>query len=84
MPQWVTLAGLGAADMPQCDSYEDESQNADTLPNLDEEPEVDPDAEILLLRGDKMARGMVCCKQDLVTQLVDPREAPFWIHISIK
>ena len=47
------------------DLYEDEKQNEQTLPQLAEELELMPKvgdyyirAEILLPRGDKMARGM--------------------------
>ena len=60
------MVDLGLEKTLQYDSYEDESQNADALPILDEKPEVTPkwegqyvNAEILLLRGDKMARGRV-------------------------
>ena len=52
--------------MSQYDPYEDKSQNGETFPILDEEPEVtlewadqDLNAEILLPTGDKMIRGHV-------------------------
>ena len=55
---------LGAEEKFQYDPYENKSQNADTLPILDEEPEVTPElggqylnAEILFPRWDKTARG---------------------------
>ena len=58
------LVELGVEDIPQYDPHEDELSNAKMFPMLDEEPEVIPnwgyqyvDAEILLQRGDKMARG---------------------------
>ena len=57
---------LGVEDTLQYDTYEDELQNANTFPMLDEESEVTPEwgnqyvnAEILLPRGDRMARGQV-------------------------
>ena len=57
----------------QYDLYEGKSQNAKTFPILYEEQEVIPgwgdlyvNAEILLLRGDKMTRGQVVqWKQDV-------------------
>ena len=62
------LAELGIVDMPQYETYKDESQNADTFPALDKEPEVTPDwgnqyfnAEILCPRGNKMSGGQVVC-----------------------
>ena len=66
------LVELGAEDTPQYDPYADDSQNAETFHMLDEEPEVTPkwgdqymNAEILLPKGDKMARDkMVHHKQD--------------------
>ena len=58
------LVELGVEDTPQFDQYEDEFQNAKTFPMLDEEPEVTHkcgnqyvNADILLPRGDRMARG---------------------------
>ena len=60
------LADLGAEDMLQYDPYQDESQNVDTFPSLDEEPEIAHEwgyqyvnVEILLQRGDKVARDQV-------------------------
>ena len=57
------LVELGVDDTPQYNPCEDESQNAETF-SMVEEPEVTPEwgdqflsAEILLPRGDKMARG---------------------------
>ena len=57
-------------DTPQYDPYEDELQNAKMFPMLVEEPEVTPrvggpyvNAEKLLLRGDRMARGQVVCQK---------------------
>ena len=64
------MVNLGVEETPQYDSCDDESQNAETFPMLDEEPEVTPEwgdqyvnAEILLPRGDKMARGQVICQK---------------------
>ena len=58
------LKELGAEDKQQYDPYEVESQSAETFPILDEEPEITlkwgnqyVNAEILLPRGDAMARG---------------------------
>ena len=58
------LVELVVEDMLQYDPYEDKSQNAEIFPMLGKEPEVTPkwgdryvNAEILLLRGDTMARG---------------------------
>ena len=73
------LAELGAWNILQYDPYEDESQNADKFSILDEELEVTPEwedqylnAEILLQRGDNMARGqMVCWKHDAHVNPVD-------------
>ena len=60
------MVELGVEETPQYDPYEDELQNAGTFLILDEEPDVTPkwrnhyvNAEILLPRGDKMARGQV-------------------------
>ena len=60
------LAELGKEDMLQYDPYKDEMQNAETVPTLDEGLEVIPElgdqylnACILLLRGDRMAKGQV-------------------------
>ena len=62
------LVDLGVEETPQYDPYEDKSQNAETFPMLDEEPEITPkwgdqfvNAEILLPRGDKMARCQAIC-----------------------
>ena len=56
--------------MPQHDPYEDESQNAGTFTIFNEEPEAILEqgvlflnTEILLLRGDKMARSQVVCQK---------------------
>ena len=64
------LVELGVEGMPEYDPYENKLQNAKTFPVLNEEPEVTPklgeqyvNAEILLLRGDKMARGQVVCQR---------------------
>ena len=58
------LVDLDEEETMQYDPYEDKVQNAETFPMLDEEQEVTPEwgdqyvnAEILLPRGDKMARG---------------------------
>ena len=58
------LIDLGAEDMLQYDPYEDVSQNVETLPSFDEKLEATLEwkdqyvkAEILLLVGEKMARG---------------------------
>ena len=58
------LANLGVEETPQYNPYKDESQNAETFPMLDEEPEGTPEwgdqyvnAVILLPRRDKMTRG---------------------------
>ena len=40
------LADLGTEDMPQHDLYEDESQDDDTVPISDAEPEATPGQEI--------------------------------------
>ena len=62
------LVNMSVEETMQYDPYEDESQNAETFPMLDKEPEVTPEwgdqyvnAEILLPRGDNMARGQVIC-----------------------
>ena len=62
------LIELEVEDMLQYDPYDEESGNAKTFPMLEEEPEVTPklgdqyvNAEILLPRGDKMARDQVVC-----------------------
>ena len=63
---------LGTDDMPQHDPYDNNSQNKQAFPKLDEEPEKNPkygdqhvSAEILLSRGDKVARSQVMhCKKD--------------------
>ena len=56
-------------DTPQYDPYEDETQNEQTFPQLAEELEPMPEvgdhyigAEILLPRGDQMARGHVVAR----------------------
>ena len=81
------LVDLGVEETLQYDTDEDESQNAETLPMLDEEPEVTPNrgdqyvnAEIVLPRGDMMARGKVVYqKHD-----ADPIRTQYWIHVLIK
>ena len=62
----IDLVELGVEETLQYDPYEDKLQNAKMFPMLDKEPEVTPEwgdqyvnAEILLPRGDKMARGWV-------------------------
>ena len=59
------LGDIRLENTPQYDLYEDETQNEQTSPQLAEELEPMPKvgsyyirAEILLPRGDKMARGM--------------------------
>ena len=63
------LEDLGLEDTPQYDPYEDEAQNEQTFPQLAEELEPMPEvgdhyigAEILLPRGDQMARGHVVAR----------------------
>ena len=63
------LEDLGLEDTPQYDLYEDETQNEQTFPQLAEELEPMPEvgdlyigAEILLPRGDQMARGHVVAR----------------------
>ena len=63
------LEDWGLDDNPQYDPYEDETQNKQSFPQLAEElesmPEVgdyDIGAEILLPRGDQMARGHVVAR----------------------
>ena len=63
------LEDLGLEDTPQCDPYEDETQNEQSFPQLAEELEPMPEvsdhyigAEILLPRGDQMARGHVMAR----------------------
>ena len=58
------LVELTVEDTPQYNSYEDELQNAKTFPMLGEKSEVTSEwgyqyvnANLLLLRGNKMARG---------------------------
>ena len=66
------LVKLAVEETLQCDPYEDKLQSANMLPIVDEEWEVAPEwgdqyvnEEILLPRGDRMARGqVVCLKQD--------------------
>ena len=60
------LTDLSTEDMSQYDPDEGESQNIETFPILDEEPKVTLKwgeqyvyTEILLPRGDEMARGSV-------------------------
>ena len=60
------IGDLSTEDMSQFDLYEDKSQNVETFPSLDEEPEVTPmwggqylNAKILLWGGDNMARCQV-------------------------
>ena len=60
------LEDLGLEDTPQNDPYEDETQKEQTFPQLAEELEPMPEvgdhyigAEMLLPRGDQMARGYV-------------------------
>ena len=62
------LAELGVEDVLQYDPYEDKSQNSEIFSMMDKEPEVTPEwrdkyvnAEILLLRGDKISRDQVVC-----------------------
>ena len=63
------LEDLGLEDTPQYDPYEDETQNEQMLLQLAEELEPTPEAgdlyigaEILLPRGDQMARGHVVAR----------------------
>ena len=66
---WVLpreLEDIGLEGTPQSDPYENETQNEQTFPKLVEELEAMPEvvnhyigAEILLPRGDQMARGHV-------------------------
>ena len=63
------LEDLGLEDTPQYDPYEDETQNEQSFPQLAEELEPMPEvgdlyigAEILLPRGDQMARGHVVAR----------------------
>ena len=58
------MEDIGLENTPQYDSYEDETQNEQTFTQLAEELEPMQEvgdhyigAEILLPRGDKMARG---------------------------
>ena len=60
------LVHLGVEETLQIDPYENKSQNAETFPMLDEEPEVNPEwgnqyvnTDIFLPREDKMARVQV-------------------------
>ena len=60
------IVELGVDDTPQYDPYEEGLQNDETFPMLSEEPEVIPEwwnqdvnAEVLLPRGDRIARGKV-------------------------
>ena len=60
------LVELGVEDILQYNPYEDRSQNVQMFPILDKEPQVNPEwggqyvnAEILLLRVDRMARDQV-------------------------
>ena len=60
------LEDLWIENTPQYDPYEDETQNNESFPKLAEELEPMPEvgdhyigAEILLLRGDQMAKGHV-------------------------
>ena len=63
------LEDLGLEDTPQYDPYEDETQNDQSFPQLAEELEPIPEvgdhcigAEILLPRGDQMAKGHVVAR----------------------
>ena len=63
------LEDLGLDDTPQYDPYEDETQNKQVFPQLAEELEPMPEvgdlyigAEILLHRGDQIARGHVVAR----------------------
>ena len=58
------LDDVGQVDTPQYDLYGDETENKQTFPQLIEELELTPEvgdhstgADMLLLRGHKMARG---------------------------
>ena len=72
------FVNMGVEETPQNDSYENESQYAETFLILNEEPEVYlkwgdqyVNANILLLRGDEMARDQVICqKQDANGNLI--------------
>ena len=62
----IELEDKGLENTLQCDPYEDETQNKQRFPQLAEELEPMPEkrdhyigAEILLLKGDEMARGHV-------------------------
>ena len=64
------LEDIGLENTPQYDPYEDETQNDQTFPQLAEELELTPEvgnqyiaAEIMLSRGDKMARGHVVAQR---------------------
>ena len=87
------VADLGIENMPQYDPYEDGSQNGETFPTLDEDPEATHDCgnmdfyvEILLFREDKMARGSVLHQSMIliITQLVKLLRTLSWIYISMK
>ena len=63
------LEDVGLENTPQYDPYEDETQNKQPFPQLAEELESMPEvgdhymgAEILLPRGDQMARGHVVAR----------------------
>ena len=63
------LENIGPKDTPHYDPYEDETQNKHSFPQLAEELEPMPEvgelyigAEVLLPRGDQMARGHVVAR----------------------
>ena len=63
------MEDLGLDNTPQYDPYEDETQNEQSFPQLAEDLEPMPEArdyyrgaEILLPRGDQMARGNVVAR----------------------
>ena len=63
------LEDIGLEDTPKYDPYEDEKQNKQSFSQLAEELEPTPEvgnqyigAEILLPRGDQMARGHVVAR----------------------
>ena len=72
------LVNLEVEETHQIDSYVNNSQNAEMFPMLDEEPGVNTEwgdqyvsANMLLQRGDEMARGQVVCqKQDANGNLI--------------
>ena len=80
----VELAKLSIEDTPLYDPNENELKNADEFPALDEEPEVTMkwggqslNAEILVTRGDGMARGQeVYQKHDAAGNQI---RTTFWI-----